>query len=430
MIEKLKEELEKWYEDIEIWQEIRVTKTFQQQREGLSINNVTKMETAVRVFKDSKVGFVFLSGEDFDKNSLLDNLNLSLCHSTQDDCYILPEIEKGDRVFGSIKESIDKSKALEIIKGMEDTSKRLPHLKGIERLVVADEKVFVKLYNSRAGYLEQKLNKITVGAVVIVGKDGEEKIEWDAESDESTQNLDVSGIVERSYERGIKVLNSSPTYTGSYPVLLENRSACEFLEVLAKSFLAENIYKKKSLLDRIESFSGLITIVEEPHSPKGDRTCYFDGEGIETQRKVLVEKGVVKGMLCDTFYGKKMGKKSSGNAVRSTVTAPPKNGYTNIHLIGEGESIEKKVRDYERVIVVTSLIGMHLVNPVTGDVSVGFEGYLLERGEYKKALSGMILTGNLKEMFKNVVAVGDDRGYYGSMSSPSLLIETMSFAGI
>lgn len=430
MIERLISNLEKCYRDFEIWNEKKVTKSFENSAQGLLIDQVIKSETAVRVFKDGKTGFAFLSGEDFDKTSLLNNLELSLEHSSKDEHNVLPEPDADERQYGDIRDEVKKDDVLKMFQQMKDASKEMENLKEIERLFLSDEKTGITLYNSKVGFFEERFNKISLGAVIIVTKDDEDKIEWDFATEELLGNLDGISIIKRAYERGVRLLSSSPTYSGLYPVIFESRSACEFLEVLAKSFLAENVYKKKSLLSESLTFPEFVTIIEDPLLPQGNRKLYFDGEGIKAKRKELVKKGEVKNILYDSLYGSKMGHKSSGNSIRASITTPPKNGYSNIYLTGDKKNLAEETKSLNNVIAVTSLIGMHLVNPISGEISVGFEGYLLEKGEYKKALSNMLITGNIKELFRNITATGEDLTFYGSMGSPSILVRGMSVAGL
>ncbi len=430
MINILAERLNKSFSDFEIWQEKRHTKSFEHGKNNIVIEQISRTETAVRVFVDGRIGFAFFSGEEFDINRVLDNLKFSLENSFMDNDNRLPEIKKEQQAYGEFKDDVSKEAALEVFGLMQEEIPRMKFLKGIERLFLSDEKVTVTLFNSKNGFIEQKLNKISLGSVIVAEKDGEEKVEWDFEIEEHLNKLDGKKVINRAYNRALNILNSSPTYTGKYPVLLESRSASEFLEILAKSFLAENVYKKRSIFSDGISFSPLLNIVEDPFLTVGARCFYFDGEGHKAYSKNVVKDGNVEDLLYDSLYARKFGKKSTANSVRTRVSSPPQNGYSNIYIKPGRNNIFEAVKNMNNVICVNSLIGMHLVNPVTGEISVGFEGYLLQAGEYKKALSNMIISGNLKQLFQNIIELGDDLSFYGSVGSPAILIEEMSVTGI
>jgi PmbA protein len=236
-------------------------------------------------------------------------------------------------------------------------------------------------------------------------------------------------IAEKAYDRAINLLNSSPTYTGEYIVIFEPRSSCDFLEILAQSFIGENIFKKRTLLKDNMTFSKKVNLYDDPMISESSLSYYFDGEGVYGVRKPLVEKGKIKDFLYDNYYGKKMGKRSSGNSIRNKVSAPPRNWFSTVVLEKGDDDISSIIRG-KKVIKVISLIGMHLVNPITGDFSVGFEGYLIDDGNYIKALSGVSLAGNLKDFYKNIIAVGSDLSVYGQTASPSILVDGIVVSGI
>lgn len=430
MIDSLIDRLKNSFKDLEIWQEKRDTKSFEKTPVGLVVDQSVTLGTAVRVFKDNKVGFAYISGESFDVNAVMERLNFSLQNASEDLDNVIPEPKLEKENYGEFKDEVKRESALAVFGEMEEEAFKWSHIKGVERFFLSDEKSEITLFNSSAGLIRQKLNKISLGAVVIAEKYGEEKIEWDFAVEEELKNLNPKEIMRNACERALKVINSSPTYTGNYSILLESRSASEFLNVLAKSFLASEVYKKRSIISEKTHFSELIDIVEAPLIPQGSKSFYFDGEGFQAVEKVLVKRGEIKQILYDNFYGRKFGVKSTGNSIRTRVSSPPQNGFSNIFINPASRPIDEVLKKEKNVIAITSLIGMHLVNPVTGEISVGFEGYLLQKGEHKKALSNMLLSGNLKDLFSNVVALGSDLTFYGNVGSPSLLVKEMSVAGV
>lgn len=429
-MEKIVSYLGNHFKAIEVWQEKKNTLMFEDTKDGLKIDQISKIEYAVRVFQDGKVGFAYLSGNQFDADTVIENLKFSLESSFKDDDNVLPFPDFSPKPSNYSSTTPLKRDVKDVFDVLHDEAQKR-EIKNIERLFLSNELTEITLYNSNVGFLTQHTDKIAEGAVIVVEKDDEAKIEWDFALGSSLQEINPKEIINRAYERAVKVLNASPTYTGSYPILFENRAASEFLEVLAKSFLGENIYKHKSIITEDTTFSKLINITEDPFISTGSRNFEFDGEGMKAEQKQLVEQGVIKGFLYNTFYGKKCGKKSTANAIRTKLSLPPQNSYSNLYIKnGDVILLNSKLKEFDKVIGVVSLIGMHLVNPVTGDISVGFEGYLLEKGVYKKALSSVTLSGNLKNLFENVIAVGDDLAIYGNSGSPALLVKEMVVTGI
>lgn len=422
----------KRYKDFEVWQEKKIIRVVEKSDEGNKKDYISSLNIAIRVFEQGRRGFVYLSGENYQEDLIFDNLKFSLESSFLDEANILPlstikdtqEFRTEEKSYGS--ESLDNK-----VKTLLESQREYREIKKIERVTVSGEEVEINLYNSRVGMASQVYQKYSMGVVLVLSKDGDEKVEWDYAISDDLKDLDENAIFLNAYNRGVKLLNSSPPNSGRYVVLMENRSACDFLEVLSKSFVAENLFKKKSLFDEGGKLSPLLNINEDPLVSYGSYKYFFDGEGFVTSSKSLMRDGVVVDLLYDNFFGVKFGKKSNGGSVRRKIALPPQNSYTNIYISpAEKDNITPLLKELEDVIVIVSLIGMHLVNPVTGEFSVGFEGYLLRKGEFAKSLSGCTISGNIKDIFSNILALGRDLKFYGNTGSPSILFSEIAVSGV
>ena len=431
-MEKVIDFLSKRYKDFEIWRECRDVKSIEDGGGGVKVDSVAKMEWAVRAFHDGKIGFAYTSGEQVDLASMEQNLKFSLENSFADEYNILPEGLCENTVSCDKNIGItDDEGVANIVREMKEKASTKDLVKDIERVSASSEAKTAELYNSRCGLRSQSVVKYAAGIVLIVQKDGEEKIEWDFAIDDDIRNINVDAIIGNAYSRGVSLLNSSPANTGVYPVFFENRAACDLLEVFAQSFVGENIYKKKTMLGDGTLFSEKLNIFDDPAAAGGSVSYLFDGEGIKAEKKCLVENGAVKKMLLDCYYGKKFESKTTGNSRRFKIAAPPANGLSNVWISAGGKGAMTSALQGSGIAVgIVSLIGMHLVNPVTGELSVGFEGYMLEKGVYKKALSQVSISGNLKDIFKNVTEIGDDFAFCGQTGSPSLLVRDIVVSGV
>jgi len=427
-MERLVSVLEKYYRDFEIWQEIKEVLTYEFSKDGIKSEFISKEEIAVRVFENGKIGFGYTCIKD-DYDGLINNINLSLKFAETDADFVMPKPQfENDQSWGEERD-IDlvgiQQKNMEI----KDFAVTKPFLKEIERITTSGEKKKVFFYNSKSGSQTQNIIKYASGIVLVVKKDDDEKMEWDFNIADSLDLISPSEIVENAYFRALKLINSSPTYSGEYLFLFEPRASADFLEVFAQSFIGENVYKKKSLLSQDLVFSDKLTIIDDPLNERGSVKCYFDGEGFRTERKILMEKGKVKDFLYDNVYGKKLGTKSNGSSIRTKVSMPPKNWFSNV-IIDRGKDNVLEHLKGRKVIGVVSLLGMHLVNPITGEFSVGFDGYILEDGNFVKSLSSVSVSGNLKDFYRNIIAVGDDLKIYGQSGSPTMLVGPLMLSGI
>jgi PmbA protein len=153
----------------------------------------------------------------------------------------------------------------------------------------------------------------------------------------------------------------------------------------------------------------------------------FDGEGVSTSKKVIVENGMLRSYLLDSYSGRKLGFPSTGNAARS-VGEPPSVAPTNFYLTPGGSAPEDIIRSVAEGFYVTDLIGFG-VNLVTGDYSRGASGLWIESGELAYPVEEVTIAGNLKEMLLGIEMVGNDLELRNRISAPTIKISRMTVAG-
>jgi PmbA protein len=181
------------------------------------------------------------------------------------------------------------------------------------------------------------------------------------------------------------------------------------------------LYRKSSfLLDSLgkQIFPEFIHIHEQPHLIGALGSASFDSEGVATRHRDLVRDGILQDYVLGTYSAKKLGFKSTGNAggVRNLTLTPSAGDFESmLQLLGTG-------------LLVTELMGQG-VKMVTGDYSRGAAGFWVENGVIAYPVEEITIAGNLKEMFRNIVAVGSDVDYRGNVRAGSILIEQLSIAG-
>ncbi len=164
-----------------------------------------------------------------------------------------------------------------------------------------------------------------------------------------------------------------------------------------------------------------------PTGAGGFGTSPFDGEGLPSQRNLVVENGVLRNYLLNTYTARKLGMKSTHNASRG-LAGTPGIGCGNLYLAPGNLSKEQILAEVPAGLYVTSLMGFG-TNLVTGDYSRGATGLWIENGQLTHAVEEVTVAGNLGEMFKNVTAIGNDLVFRGSVASPTLRIDGMTIAG-
>jgi len=221
--------------------------------------------------------------------------------------------------------------------------------------------------------------------------------------------------------RALARLRSRKIGTVQAPVLFEAPVANGLLGQFVSAVSGGSLYRKASfLLDSLgkQVFSPIVTVLERPHLPRGQASSWFDDEGVATRDREVVRNGVLQGYFLGSYSARKLGMKTTGSA----------GGNHNLILEGGELDFPGLIRKMNRGLLVTELLG-HGVNLVTGDYSRGAAGYWVEGGEIRHPVEEITIAGNLRDMFRSIVAIGSDALTRGSRTCGSVLVEGMTIAG-
>ncbi|QDC43715.1 metalloprotease PmbA [Methylophilus medardicus] len=227
-------------------------------------------------------------------------------------------------------------------------------------------------------------------------------------------------VGETAGARTVKRLGARPIKTGQYPVLFEAPLASGLIGTLISAISGGNLYRKSSfLLDSLGKTiaSPLLQIEENPFILKGAASSAFDSEGVACKARSLVSNGVLQGYLLGSYSARKLGMQSTGNA----------GGAHNIAVRSTGHTLPQLLQTMGTGLLVTELLG-HGMNMVTGDYSRGAAGYWVENGEIIHPVEEITIAGNMQDMLKSIIAIGNDVIPHSSRSTGSILIERMTIA--
>lgn len=233
----------------------------------------------------------------------------------------------------------------------------------------------------------------------------------------------------RAAERALARAGAVKPPTGVFPVLFDERVAATLIGHLLSAINGEAIARGSSwardLLGKPVLPPGL-SLVEDPHRPRISGSRPFDGEGLPTARRVIVQDGRLLGWTLDLSTGRRLGLPSTANAARGT-HAPPSPATTNIDLSPGQASRDDLLADMGTGLLVTSLIGS-TINPTTGDYSRGASGFWVEGGQIRHPVNECTIAGNLRDMLARIVPANDQRAHL-STRVPSILVPGMTLAG-
>ena len=229
-----------------------------------------------------------------------------------------------------------------------------------------------------------------------------------------------SDIGKNAALNAVKKLDPKKIKSEKIGIIFDKKISKGILAVLSSAISAASIARGTSFLkDKIEKeiFSKTINIFDDPKIEKGLGSRNFDSEGVETQKLKLVENGILKSYLIDTYYGKKLNLKSNGRS----------GGSTNLFFENGLTPYNDLLKSNGKNLYITETIG-HGSNLVTGDYSVGANGFMVENGEIVYPVSEITIAGNFNDIFKNIT-LADDLEFKYSTNAPTLLIDGMVVAG-
>jgi PmbA protein len=241
-------------------------------------------------------------------------------------------------------------------------------------------------------------------------------------------------IGQEAARRTLKRLGARQVKTQAAPVVFSPEIARSIMGNIFEAANGDAIYRHASFFaDKLgEQVAGEnITVVDDGtlvfDGVGGFGTSPFDGEGLRTRRKVIVERGILKNYVMNTYTARKLGMASTGNASRG-LAGNPGIGAGNFYLEAGTLTPQEIIGDVKQGLYVTETMGFG-VNLVTGDYSQGASGMWIENGEIAYPVEEITIAGNLKEMYKNVVAIGNDLVFRGASAAPTIRVEGMMIAG-
>jgi len=231
-------------------------------------------------------------------------------------------------------------------------------------------------------------------------------------------------------ERTLRRLGARKVKTAQVPIVFDPLVAASILEHIFEGVNGDSVYRGASFLagklgQKIAGEN--VTVIDDGTMPGGFGTSPFDGEGVPTRRTVVVENGVLKSYLLNTYTAKKLGLQTTGNAVRG-LAGTPGIGPGNYFLQPGTKRPKEIIAGISNGLYVTEFLG-HGVNLVTGDYSRGASGLWISGGELAYPVEEITVAGNLKELFFNISEIGNDLEFRGAVAAPTIRIDGLTVGG-
>ena len=316
--------------------------------------------------------------------------------------------------------NIKNENKIEYLSRLEASASNDKKIVNTESSFTQDKSNFI-LANSDGFSKGYKSSSFTASSVTVAKDD--KSMERDYEYSSKCHLKDIKEAEELgklAAEQTIKKLSPKKIGSEKISLIFDKRIAKGILSTFASAIASSSISRGTSFLkDKINQkiFSDKINIFDKPDILKGLGSRSFDSEGVKTNTLKLVEQGILKHYLIDTYNGKKLNQKSNGRC----------GGTSNLYFDNGNISYKELLNSKSKCLYITETIG-HGSNIVTGDYSVGANGFLVEKGEFKHPINEITIAGNFKDMFQNIILANDLEFKYAT-NSPTMMIEGMIVAG-
>jgi PmbA protein len=406
-----------------------------------SLTSAESRGLGLRVFADSRMGFAYTSDLSDDGLRRLVDTALSACKVNEPDAHAgLPDAVPDGDLDGLVAADFD-ARSVEERVAMALELERLaitvlPEVQRTASAVYADERGRNELYTTR-GVAAGFEATVAYGYVETIAQRGEEmQAGMSFTYGRSASALDLAACGREAAERAAGLLGADRLASRTVPVIFEPWAAASLVGTLASSISAEAVQKGRSLLaGRIGEAvaASCVTLVDDGRLREGLASRPWDAEGVPTQRTEVIAGGVLRSYLHNSYTARRDGNaRSTGNAARGSYRSTPELGPTNLVLLPGSAGPEELLARMGDGILVTDVHGLHTVNPVTGEFSLGIGGFAVEGGVRGAPIREMTVAGTLLDLLGAVEAVGSDLRFTfgpGFVGAPSVLVRSLPVSG-
>ncbi|KFZ37839.1 protein PmbA [Shewanella mangrovi] len=282
----------------------------------------------------------------------------------------------------------------------------------------------IKVYGNSHGFLHGYCSSRYSLSCVVIGSDEQGDMQRDYDYAIARRYADLLSpeeIGRSAAKKTVSRLGARKLPTGKLPVIFAPELAAGLLGHFIGAISGSSLYRKSSFLqDSLQQqlFPDWFAIQEQPHLRGGLASAMYDSEGVATQDRAIVTDGVLQTYLLTSYSARKLGMKNTGHA----------GGIYNWTVTDSGKTLEQLLKQMGTGLLVTEVMGQG-VNAVTGDYSRGAAGFYVENGEIQYPVEEITIASNLKDMYRNMVAVSSDREMRSSIRTGAILLDEMKIAG-
>ncbi len=390
---------------------------------------------AVRIFKDGKMGFGYSTEPSVSGVEKLVERVLSGVYADGYEDYKLPE----KKARGGVKTKDNEYKNF-------NADKKMKKALDIEKNAAAADKRVKLVRDTTVGSFESKTTLINTSGfegsfdstyyyarstAISSDKNSEEAADGFTGS-VKLADVDFNEMAEDTGRRAACLLGGSSVKPGEYTLIIPPRAGVDFMELISGLFLSSNIRKGKSMFRDYKKGDTIgpdfLEIRDNALRDYLAGSCPFDGEGEPAGENVVVKGGKLNTFLYDINDGLYFGSGSTANSDRADFKSLPEAGTSNFYLAGGKKSARETLKN-KKGIFINSLMGLHMADPVSGNFSLGINGWVFENGEKGRAVNETLITGNIKNVLKNITDICGDPEFYYGFGAPTIVVDNISVSG-
>lgn len=418
-------------------QRIKKTKIEVSNEEVENLSSSEEVGVGIRVLKEGKIGFAYASGLEGDKIADAVERAMEICElQSPDSGNVFNQELKSSKVKSVFdREGLDVAvedkigMALELEKKAKNTDGRI---KGVRKASITEGVLEVEVKNSYGVSFQYEGTYYTASVATLAQEGQDSAISWEFRGSRRLKDLDTEDMVRDVVFKTISLLNPKEVRTKVMPVVFFRESFAMLLEAFSSMFLGDSYVKRKTLLkDKVGESVGseLLTVIDDGSLENGFYTFPYDAEGVRTTKNTVIDRGVFKGFLHSLYTATLSEEEPTGNSQRGSYRSLPHSGITNLYVEPGDVSFDDLLGAEEEVFLVLDMMGLHTVDPVSGEFSLGASGVLMKGGKPAHAVRGVTVAGNVLDLWNKIVAVGNDLKFYGNLGSPSVLVKDITVGG-
>ena len=406
-----------------------------------SLTSAEARGLGLRVFAGSRMGFAHTSDLSDEGLRLLVAQSLDGCRFNEPDEHAgLPDDSPDGDVDGLVADDFDArgieervAMALELDRLVRDVD---PAVRRSSGAVYADERGHTELHTTRGVAAAFEVTVAYAYVEAIAERDEEMQSGFSFTYGRSATSLDLAACAEEAARRAAGLLGARALPSRTTAVVFEPWAAASIIGTLASSISAEAVQKGRSLLaGRLgeQVAAECVTLVDDGRRNDGMASRPWDAEGVPTRRTEVIGGGALRSYLHNSYTARRDGSaRSTGNAARNSYRSTPELGPTNLVLQPGTTSAAELLTRLGDGLLVTDVHGLHTVNPVTGEFSLGISGHLVQNGTVGEPIREMTVAGTLLGLLRSIEAIGSDlRFTFGSgfLGAPSVLVREVAVSG-